>query len=358
MLMRGSHVVGEAAVRAGCRYYFGYPITPQNELPEYLSVRLPEVGGAFIQGESEIASVNMVIGAAASGGRAMTSSSGPGISLKQEGISYLAGMELPAVIVNMMRGGPGLGNIAPSQADYFQSTKGGGHGDYRLLVLAPAGCQELAELTFAAFDLADHYRNPVMLLGDGLMGQMMEPVVFPDPVDLAALPEKDYILDGCAGRKPRRVFSMMLDVNVLEAHNEKLRKKYESMVENEVRWDTYNVEDAETLVVAYGTASRIAKGAVNRLRKDGHKVGLFRPISLFPYPRQALRDLASKVERVCVFELSTGQMVEDATLSVGSRSRIWFHGIPGGRVPTPADTADYILSAINGDGRIGRRVEI
>ena len=358
MLMRGSHVVGEAAVRAGCRYYFGYPITPQNELPEYLSSRLPEVGGAFIQGESEIASINMVIGASVAGGRTMTSSSSPGISLKQEGISYLAGMELPAVIINMMRGGPGLGNIAPSQADYFQATKGGGHGDYRLLVLAPASCQELAELTFAAFDLADRYRNPVMLLGDGLIGQMMEPVVFPDPVDPASLPKKDYILDGCAGRKPRRAFSMMLDVNVLAAHCEKLRLKYEAMAENELRWENYRTEDAETLVVAYGTSSRIAKGAVNRLRKEGHRVGLFRPVSLFPYPKQALRDLAVKVKRVCVFELSTGQMVEDAMLSVGARAEIWFHGIPGGPVPTPADIADYILSAINGDGRIGRRVEI
>ncbi|MFO8089129.1 MAG: 3-methyl-2-oxobutanoate dehydrogenase subunit VorB [Desulfatiglandaceae bacterium] len=358
MLMRGSHVVGEAAVRAGCRYYFGYPITPQNELPEYLSARLPELGGSFIQGESEVASINMVIGAAAAGGRAMTSSSSPGISLKQEGISYLAGMELPAVIINMMRGGPGLGNIAPSQADYFQATKGGGHGDYRLLVLAPAGCQELAELTFEAFDLADRYRNPVMLLGDGLMGQMMEPVIFPDPVDPAELPKKDYILNGCAGREAHRLFSMMLDVNVLAAHNEKLRKKYESMAENELRWETYRVEDADTVIVAYGTASRIAKGAVNRLRKEGLKVGLFRPISLFPYPKQALRQLAEKVERVCVFELSAGQMVEDAVLSVGGRAEIWFHGIPGGPIPTPADIGDYIFSVLKGDGKIGRRVEV
>ncbi|MEW5723393.1 MAG: 3-methyl-2-oxobutanoate dehydrogenase subunit VorB [Thermodesulfobacteriota bacterium] len=358
MLMRGSHVVGEAAVRAGCRYYFGYPITPQNELPEYLSGRLPEVGGTFIQGESEIASINMVIGAAVAGGRAMTSSSSPGISLKQEGISYLAGMELPAVVVNMMRGGPGLGNIAPSQADYFQATKGGGHGDYRVLVLAPAGGQELCELTIKAFDLADEYRNPVMLLGDGLMGQMMEPVVFPDPIDPADLPRKDWVLDGCAGRERRMVYSMMLDTNVLYQHNLHLRDKYERMVAKEQHWDTYQTDDADTLVVAYGTASRIAKGAVNRLRREGYKAGLFRPISLFPYPKPALRELSKKVQRVCVFELCNGQMVEDVVLSVGERAPVFFHGLPGGPIPTPADVAEYLLSVINKDGKVGRRVEV
>ena len=208
--MNGSQTVGEAAVRAGCRYYFGYPITPQNELPEYLSARMLDVGGTFIQGESEVASINMVLGASVAGGRAMTSSSSPGISLKQEGISYMAGMELPAVIINMMRGGPGLGNIAPSAADYFQATRGGGHGDYRTPVLAPAGGQELVDLTFVAFDLADKYRNPVMILGDGLMGQVMEPVVFPDFINLKDLPKKDWILDGCKGRPPRAIYSMLL----------------------------------------------------------------------------------------------------------------------------------------------------
>jgi 2-oxoglutarate ferredoxin oxidoreductase subunit alpha len=358
MLMRGSNVVGEAAVRAGCRYYFGYPITPQNELPEYLSGRLPEVGGTFIQAESEIASINMVIGASVSGGRTMTSSSSPGISLKQEGISYLCGQELPAVIVNMMRGGPGLGNIAPSQADYFQATRGGGHGDYRMLVLAPASCQELAELTFLAFQLADEYRNPVMLLGDGLMGQMMEPVVFPDPIDPKDLPPKDYILDGCQGRPPRAIFSMLLDPPTLNRHNRHLQEKYDRMSEREVRHDTYLIEDAQIIVVAYGTASRIAKGGVNRLRREGHKVGLFRPISLWPFPKLALRALARPGVKIATFELSMGQMVEDVVLSVGPRSEIYFHGIPGGVIPTPADVADFIHSVIAQDGRVGRRVEI
>lgn len=358
MLMRGAHVVGEAAVRAGCRCYFGYPITPQNELPEYLSARLPEVGGTFIQAESEIASINMVIGAAVAGARAMTSSSSPGISLKQEGISYLCGQELPAVIVNMMRGGPGLGNIAPSQADYFQATRGGGHGDYRLLVLAPASNQELAELTFEAFDLADRYRNPVMILGDGLMGQMMEPVVFRDPIDPRELPSKDYILDGCKGREPRAVFSMLLDPPTLYRHNLKMQAKYEEIASKETRYDTYMVEDAELILVAYGTASRIAKGAVNRLRKDGFKVGLFRPVTLWPYPKDALRSLARAGVKIGVFELSAGQMVEDVIMSVGGRSEIYLQGIPGGPIPTPADVAEFAVSVIKGKGTVGRKVEI
>lgn len=356
--MRGAHVVGEAAVRAGCRYYFGYPITPQNELPEYLSARLPEVGGTFIQAESEIASINMVIGASVAGGRVMTSSSSPGISLKQEGISYLCGQELPAVIVNMMRGGPGLGNIAPSQADYFQATRGGGHGDYRLLVFAPASNQELAEITFDAFDLADKYRNPVMILGDGLMGQMMEPVVFKDPIDPRELPPKDYILDGCKGREPRAVFSMLLDPPTLYRHNLKLQAKYKEMIRNETRFDEYMVEDAEVILVAYGTASRIAKGAVNRLRKEGYRVGLFRPVTLWPYPKEALRSLASKGIRVGVFELSVGQMVEDVLMSVCERSEVYLYGIPGGPIPTPAEVAEFAVSVLKGDGRVGRRVEI
>lgn len=358
MLMRGSHVVGEAAVRAGCRFYFGYPITPQNELPEYLSARLPEVGGTFIQAESEIASINMVIGAAVCGARAMTSSSSPGISLKQEGISYLCGQELPAVIVNMMRGGPGLGNIAPSQADYFQATRGGGHGDYRVLVYAPASCQEAADLTFQAFDAADRYRNPVMLVGDGLMGQMMEPVVLPDPIDLGDLPRKEWILDGCKGRQPRAIYSMILDTAAMYRHNLELQGKYDRMAAQEVRFDTYLADDAEVLLVAYGTASRISKGAVNRLRREGYKVGLFRPVTLWPYPKAALRGLAEKGVKVAVFELCSGQMVEDVVMSVAGRSEVYFHGIPGGPVPTPAEVADFILSVIKGDGRVGRRVEL
>lgn len=359
MLMRGSDTVGEAAVRAGCRYYFGYPITPQNELPEYLSSRLPEVGGSFIQAESEISAINMVLGAAAAGGRAMTSSSSPGVSLKQEGISYLAGQELPAVIANMMRGGPGLGNIAPSAADYFQATRGGGHGDYRTPVLAPAGNQELADLTFEAFDIADRYRTPVMLLGDGLMGQVMEPVVFRDPIDPADLPDKDYTLDGCEGRDPRAIFSMLLgQQGELYHHNLKLAGKYDRIKAEETRWEEYLCEDAEMIVVAYGSASRIAKRAIQDLRAEGIKAGLFRPITLWPFPKPALRALGQGGRKVAVFELCMGQMVEDVMLSVGERAEIFFYGVPGGLMPTPDEVAGFLRSAQSGDGKVGRRIEI
>lgn len=359
MLMNGSHIVGEAAVRAGCRYYFGYPITPQNELPEYLSARMLEVGGTFIQGESEVASINMVLGASVAGGRVMTSSSSPGISLKQEGISYMAGMELPGVIVNMMRGGPGLGNIAPSAADYFQATRGGAHGDYRTPVLAPAGCQELADLTSVAFDIADKYRTPVMLLGDGLIGQVMEPVVFPDLVDLEDLPKKGWILDGCKGREPRALFSMLLGQDgQLYKHNLHLQEKYDQITANELRWEAKTQDEDDMIIVAYGTAARIAESAIEELKTEGINVGLFRPITLWPYPMAALRELASKVSKVAVFELCMGQMVEDVMLSVGDRAEIYFHGLPGGIIPTPEDLADFLRSAARGDGKIGRRINV
>ncbi len=359
MLMNGSHIVGEAAVRAGCRYYFGYPITPQNELPEYLSARMPEVGGTFIQGESEIASINMVLGASVAGGRAMTSSSSPGVSLKQESISYMAGMELPAVIINMMRGGPGLGNIAPSAADYFQATRGGGHGDYRTPVLAPAGCQELADLTSVAFDIADKYRTPVMLLGDGLMGQVMEPLVFPDFIDLEDLPKKDWTLDGCKGREPRAIFSMLLGQDgQLYKHNLHLQEKYDQITADELRWETKTRDDDEMIIVAYGTAARIAESAIEELKAEGLNVGLFRPITLWPYPKAALRELAPKVSKIAVFELNMGQMVEDVVLSVGDRAEIYFYGLPGGIIPTPADVADFLRSAARGDGKVGRRIDV
>jgi len=360
MLMNGSHTVGEAAVRAGCRYYFGYPITPQNELPEYLSARMLDVGGTFIQGESEVASINMVLGASVAGGRVMTSSSSPGISLKQEGISYMAGMELPGVIINMMRGGPGLGNIAPSAADYFQATRGGGHGDYRTPVLAPAGGQELADLTFVAFDLADKYRNPVMILGDGLMGQVMEPVVFPDFIDLKDLPKKDWILDGCEGREPRAIYSMLLgQQGELYKHNLHLQEKYDRITAEEVRWETKRTDDAaEIVVVAYGTAARISESAIEELEAEGIRAGLFRPITLWPFPLPALRELSKKVPKIAVFELSMGQMVEDVILSVGERAEIYFHGLPGGIIPTPAQVAAFIRSALKGDGTVGRRIDV
>ncbi len=358
MLMNGSQTVGEAAVRAGCRYYFGYPITPQNELPEYLSSRMLDVGGAFIQGESEVASINMVLGASAAGGRTMTSSSSPGISLKQEGISYMAGTELPAVIINMMRGGPGLGNISPSAADYFQATRGGAHGDYRTPVLAPSGGQELVDLTFVAFDLADKYRTPVMLLGDGLMGQVMEPVIFPDFIDLDTLPKKDWIVDGCKGREPRALFSMLLGQGQLYEHNLHLEKKYNTITAEELRWETKYDEDAEIVIVAYGTAARIAESAIEEVKAEGINVALFRPITLWPYPTPALRELSKKVPKIAVFEMSLGQMVEDVILSVGERSEIYFHGLPGGIIPTPAQVAEFLRSVAKGDGKVGRRIEV
>ena len=359
VLMRGSNVIGEAAVRAGCRFYAGYPITPQNELPEYLSARMVEVGGTFIQGESEIASINMLIGASAAGARVMTSSSSPGIALKQEGISYMAGLELPGVIVNMMRGGPGLGNIAPSAADYFQATRGGGNGDYRTPVLAPTGCQELAEMTFLAFDLADKYRNPVMMLGDGLMGQVMEPVEFPDFLDLGDLPKKEWALTGCAGREARAIFSMYLgEQGELYHHNLVLQEKYDRMTADEQRWETILTDDADLIVVAYGTAARIAESAIEEVRGKGLAAGLFRPITLWPFPAAPLRELALKGRKIAVFELSLGQMVEDVILSVGERVEIYFYGLPGGIIPTPADVAEFLDSASKGNGKVGRRIDV
>lgn len=338
--MSGSHVIGEAAVRAGCRFYAGYPITPQNELAEYMSAAMAKLPDAtFIQAESELAAINMVIGAAMAGARAMTSSSSPGISLKQEGISYLAAQELPAVIVNTMRGGPGLGNIAPAQGDYFQATRGGGHGDYRTLVLAPGSVQESADLTRLAFEYADRYRNPVLILGDGMMGQMMEPVVFPEPLRLEELPPKPWILDGAKGRPSRLIKSLLLDTAQEEEHNWKLVRKYETIAREATRHDAYVADDAKLVVIAYGTAARIAKGAVKRVRDLGLKVGLFRPISLWPFPDRALVELSRTAKQFLVFEMSTGQMVEDVRLALEGRGHVHFYGRPGGIICTPDEIA-------------------
>jgi 2-oxoglutarate ferredoxin oxidoreductase subunit alpha len=354
VLMRGTHVLGEAAIRSGCRAYFGYPITPQNELPEYMAEAFAKMDDAiFVQAESELASINMVMGASIVGARVMTSSSSPGISLKQEGISYLAGMELPAVIVNMMRGGPGLGNIAPAQGDYFQATKGGGHGDYRLIVFAPAYGQEIADMTRAAFDMADKYRNPVMILGDGMMGQMMEPVVFPEPVDPASLPKKDWILDGAAGRPSRIIRSLWLDTALEEELNWRLVRKYERITEEVPDQEIYLCDDAEMIIVAYGTAARIAKGGVHRVREMGLKVGLYRPKTLWPFPSEPLAKLSRTLEHIVVFEMSTGQMVEDVRLAVEGRCDVSFYGRPGGSVATPEEIARVLSSTYH---RIGARV--
>ena len=345
VLMRGNHIVAEAAVLAGCRYYFGYPITPQNETPEYMAERLSKIeGGVFIQAESELAAINMVTGASMAGGRAMTSSSSPGISLMQEGISFLSALELPAVIVNMTRGGPGLGNIAPAQSDYFQATRGGGHGDYRNIVLGPASGQELANLTFEAFDLADKYRTPVIILGDGMLGQMMEAVEFPAEVPLKKLPPKDWALTGAKGRPSRILRSLLLDPVEEEELNWKLMRKYEKIIREETRWETYACDDAKMILVAFGIGARIAKGAVKRAREQGLRVGLIRPITLWPFPSKVIKDFSKKVKQFFVFEMNMGQMVEDVRLALEGAGEVHFYGRPGGVILTPLELVRVISS--------------
>ncbi|MCU0292491.1 MAG: 3-methyl-2-oxobutanoate dehydrogenase subunit VorB [Thermoanaerobaculaceae bacterium] len=336
-LMKGCEAIGEAAIHAGCRLFFGYPITPQNEIPEYMSARLPQVGGVFLQAESEVAASNMLYGAAGAGCRVFTSSSSPGISLMAEAISYIAGAELPVVIVNIMRGGPGLGGILPSQSDYFQATKGGGHGDYRVLVLAPSTVQEAADLTQDAFDLADHYRNPVMVVGDGLIGQMMEPVEFKRSISPEELPAKPWATTGCSDRKPNIINSLFLNPEELEAHNWHLHRKYQDMA-REIRWESWKLEEpVDVLIVAYGTVARICKTAIDTLRARGVKVGLFRPISLFPYPSEQLSQAVEKAGKVLVTELSTGQMLEDVQAIVAGRKPVSFYGRVGGMVMSPEE---------------------
>ncbi len=349
-LMKGSEAIGEAAIRANCKLFFGYPITPQNEIPEYMSRRLPQVGGTFVQAESEVAASNMLYGASGAGERVFTSSSSPGISLMQEAVSYMAGSELPVVIVNIMRAGPGLGGILPSQADYFQSTKGGGHGDYRLLVLAPASIQEAVDLVQDAFDLADYYRNPVVILADGLIGQMMEPVEFKeDRQPCKPLPAKNWATTGWNGQgRPRAVVnSLFLDPTLLEHHNEKLTAKYADMAKNEVRYAEYFTdEDYELLVVAYGSVARVCLSAIRQLRAEGRKVALVRPISLFPFPTDVIGAAARKAGRALVVELSTGQMIEDVRLAVGKDFPVAFHGRTGGNLVTPDEAREAILAQL------------
>ena len=335
LLLRGNEAIAEAAIRAGCQCYFAYPITPQAELLEHMAREMPRLGRTFIQAESETSAINMVYGAAGTGVRTMTSSSSPGISLKQEGISYLAGANLPAVIVNVVRGGPGLGNIAPSQCDYFQATKGGGHGDYKIIVLGPSTVPEAGELTMLAFDLADRYRIPVMILADGLLGQMMEPVELPDPIDPASLPKKEWATTGAEGREPNVVLSFEMDPEGLRQINLDLQAKYREIERNETRCEETDTEDADIVIAAYGTIARIAKSAVRMARAEGIKVGLFRPITLWPYPSDALRALADRVKTVLTVEMSAGQMWEDVRLAVAERAETPFYGEFGGIVPTP-----------------------
>ena len=340
--MSGNSVVGEAAIRAGCQCYFGYPITPQNELTEYMAKNLSRREGCtFIQAESEISAVNMVYGAGIAGVRVMTSSSSPGISLKQEGISYLAAAELPAVIVNMARGGPGLGSISASQSDYFQATRGGGHGDYRTIVLAPASGQELADLTQRAFDLADTYRIPVVIMGDGMLGQMMEPVEFHNTAP-GNLPIKSWALRGAKGRPSRIVKSFTSDPSELEELNWRLFRKHKLIEKEEVNYETFMTSDAELVVIAFGIAARIAKGAIKKARENGLKVGMLRPITLWPFPSGKISELSNVVKHFFVFEMNMGQMLEDVRLALGDSKEISFHGRPGGVIPTPSEVLKII----------------
>ena len=341
VLMCGNEALAEAAIIAGCDAYFGYPITPQNEVPAYMARRMPEEGRVFVQSESELAAISMVFGASATGKRAMTSSSSPGISLMQEGISYLAGAELPAVVVNVMRGGPGLGNIAPSQADYFQATRGGGHGDYRTIVFGPSSVQELVDCMILAFDLADQYLMPIMVLADGILGQMMEPVVLEKKTS-RELPAKDWALTGAKDREQNIVRSLWLKEGALEAHNNKLQARYEQIQRDEVLCEQYEVENAEIVVVAYGVAARIVRGAVAKARAEGIKVGWIRPITLWPFPTEEINKAADEFRILLTVEMSSGQMVEDVRLAVEGKAPVVLHGRPGGGVPTVDEILDKI----------------
>jgi len=348
VLMKGNEAIAEAAIRAGCLNYFAYPITPQSEVAEYLSKRLPEVGGVFLQGESEVAVSYMIFGASACGARVFTTSSSPGISLMSEGISYITAAQCPAVFVNIMRGGPGLGGILPSQADYFQSVKGGGHGDYRLLVLAPASVQEAVEMVMAAFPLAEKYRNPVMILGDGLIGQMMEPVEFPDHLKSAPSNKDEWATSGLDTRKSSRrnlVRTLYLVPEELNAHNLKLKAKYDRMKQEEVRCETYNLQgDYRVLIVSYGTMSRVCRTVIDNFKEKGVEIGMVRPQTLFPFPKQAVYDAASKAScRAAIsIEMSMGQLVEDVELSVRGARPVHWYGKCGGEVPTPEEVMEQI----------------
>jgi len=346
-IWKGSEAIAEAAIRAGCRCFFGYPITPQNEIPEYMSLKMPQAGGVFVQAESELAAINMVYGAAASGIRAMTSSSSPGVSLKQEGISYMAAAQLPAVVVNVMRGGPGLGSIQPAQGDYFQATRGGGNGDYRTITLAPANIQEAVDLTQEAFDIADQYRNPVVLLADGLIGQMMEPIVWKERTP-RQLPPKTWAASGRGDREHNNfITSLLIDANTCEEHNLELAKKCEEMEKNECRWEEIMLEDAEVVLVAYGTPSRIAQTAAENLREQGIKAGVFRPITLWPFPHAKLRDIASldSTKVILDVEMSLGQMLDDVNLAVAERKPVKFYGRCGGVIPHVSEVEKAALDA-------------
>jgi 2-oxoglutarate ferredoxin oxidoreductase subunit alpha len=343
VLMKGNEAIAEAAIMAGCDAYFGYPITPQAELLEWMARRMPEMGRAFVQAESELGAINMALGAAATGARVLVSSSSPGISLMAEGMSYLAASELPLVLVNVMRGGPGLGSIQASQSDYFQATKGHGHGDYRVPVLAPSSIAEAIELVPTAFEIAERYRTPVMILADGILGQAMEPVV--PKFRALARTEAPWALTGAAGRPPRVVRSLHLRPEDLEDHNRDLQAKFRTIEAREVRWGAEQLDDAEVAIVAYGTAARVARTAMADARADGMRVGLLRPVTLWPFPSDTIRAIAPRVRAILVVELSAGQMVEDVRLAVGDTVPVFFHGRMGGMVPTPDEVVGALTRA-------------
>ena len=352
ILMRGNEACAQAALDAGCRAFFGYPITPQNQVPDYFAAHMTEVGGVFLQAESETAAINMVYGAASAGVRVMTASSSPGISLKQEGISYLAESELPCVIVNVMRGGSGLGNIAPAQADYFQAVKGGGHGDYRTLVLAPWSVQEFYDLTRESFEIADRYRNPALVLADALLGQMMEPIVIPDDVvDPTSLPRKPWATDGAQGRPRNIINSLYIEALDLEEVNLRIQARYDEAAENEIRFAEENLDDADYALLAYGTAARVAVTAIDHARQRGIRAGMFRPISLYPFPSREIAALAERVKAILVVELSLGQLVEDVRLAVEGRCPVRLLGRSGGIVMTPEDVLESIAKLPAGSSK-------
>ena len=349
ILMKGNEAFGKAAITAGCHYFFGYPITPQSELPEYLSRELPKVGGAFVQAESELAAINMVYGAGGSGTRVMTSSSSPGVALKQEGLTYAAGAEVPCVVLNVMRGGPGLGTIQPSQGDYYMATRGGGNGDYRTPVFAPASVQEAVDMIIEAFDVADLYRTPVMVLADGMIGQMMETVDFDKERKVRNIPEKTWATTGTKGqRKPNVINSLYLQSEELEQHNIRLEKKYKTIEENEVQYEMYKTEDAELVFVAYGTVSRIVKTTIDQMREEGYKVGLIRQKTLWPYPNEAFKQIPN-AKNLLVVEMSLGQMVDDVKLACECKLPVDFYGRSGGMIPTPAAISQKAKEIIGGE---------
>ncbi len=348
VLMKGNEAIAEAAIRAGCKLFFGYPITPQTEVAAYMSKKMPTVGGVYLQAESEIGAINMVYGASGAGARVMTSSSSPGISLKQEGISYICGSRLPCVIVNIVRGGPGLGGIQPAQSDYFQAVKGGGHGDYHTLVLAPSSIQEIIDLTMESFDIADIYRLPVIILGDGMLGQMMEPVQF-EKYTPRYTEKKEWATTGTnMKRTPNLINSLYIDPNELEQKNIERFNIYKEIEKKEVRYEEYQCEDADIIIVAYGTIARIAKTAIKIARQNKIKVGLIRPITLWPFPNEIIRQTAKKATAFLTVEMSMGQMVEDVRLAVNGQKPVYFYGRTGGMIPTPAEINKQIKNISGG----------